>query len=163
MLFRSNISSVINNIAKQNLKAIDLFVLHNHHFTNEEVQKKMKKYEDFGTFKKIYGHHDINLYKNTLKQLAADSIPIDKYKLVSCHYGYTMGLTYTASYRMLLELPYILGSLGVVFKTIDKGGDLLLFWTVINIHVPSVRKLLDRKSTRLNSSHEWISRMPSSA
>ena len=24
-------------------------------------------------------------------------------------------------------------------------------------------ELLDRKSTRLNSSHEWISRMPSSA
>ena len=27
----------------------------------------------------------------------------------------------------------------------------------------SLKKLLDRKSTRLNSSHEWISRMPSSA
>ena len=27
----------------------------------------------------------------------------------------------------------------------------------------SVIQLLDRKSTRLNSSHEWISRMPSSA
>ena len=27
----------------------------------------------------------------------------------------------------------------------------------------SVKKLSDRKSTRLNSSHEWISRMPSSA
>ena len=25
------------------------------------------------------------------------------------------------------------------------------------------KKLIDRKSTRLNSSHEWISRMPSSA
>ena len=25
------------------------------------------------------------------------------------------------------------------------------------------KKCLDRKSTRLNSSHEWISRMPSSA
>ena len=26
-----------------------------------------------------------------------------------------------------------------------------------------IRKPIDRKSTRLNSSHEWISRMPSSA
>ena len=26
-----------------------------------------------------------------------------------------------------------------------------------------IRENLDRKSTRLNSSHEWISRMPSSA
>ena len=29
--------------------------------------------------------------------------------------------------------------------------------------VPRDRYLIDRKSTRLNSSHEWISRMPSSA
>ena len=28
---------------------------------------------------------------------------------------------------------------------------------------PKLRARLDRKSTRLNSSHEWISRMPSSA
>ena len=28
---------------------------------------------------------------------------------------------------------------------------------------PEYRRRLDRKSTRLNSSHEWISRMPSSA
>ena len=31
-----------------------------------------------------------------------------------------------------------------------------------NLDFPN-RRLLDRKSTRLNSSHEWISRMPSSA
>ena len=42
----------------------------------------------------------------------------------------------------MLFRSYILGSLGVAFKTIAKGGDLLLFWTVINVHVPSVRKLL---------------------
>ena len=29
--------------------------------------------------------------------------------------------------------------------------------------VPFDYKVVDRKSTRLNSSHEWISRMPSSA
>ena len=29
--------------------------------------------------------------------------------------------------------------------------------------VPAEKLLADRKSTRLNSSHEWISRMPSSA
>ena len=31
------------------------------------------------------------------------------------------------------------------------------------LFTPTQRRLLDRKSTRLNSSHEWISRMPSSA
>ena len=29
--------------------------------------------------------------------------------------------------------------------------------------LPELRAITDRKSTRLNSSHEWISRMPSSA
>ena len=41
-----------------------------------------------------------------------------------------------------------------LFATPD-GKELLLASTVTNE--------LDRKSTRLNSSHEWISRMPSSA
>src|ERR1044071_2218305 len=31
-----------------------------------------------------------------------------------------------------------------------------------NVTLPAGRVTLDRKSTRLNSSHEWISRMPSS-
>ena len=30
-------------------------------------------------------------------------------------------------------------------------------------NLPLTLEILDRKSTRLNSSHEWISRMPSSA
>ena len=45
--------------------------------------------------------------------------------------------------------------LGTNLQQIDKIGDSLLQWE------SSIEK--DRKSTRLNSSHEWISRMPSSA
>ena len=33
----------------------------------------------------------------------------------------------------------------------------------VTAYIPGVGHNLDRKSTRLNSSHEWISRMPSSA
>ena len=36
-----------------------------------------------------------------------------------------------------------------------------LYWT--NMGVPNVNDGSDRKSTRLNSSHEFVSRMPSSA
>ena len=35
--------------------------------------------------------------------------------------------------------------------------------SVLTADLDVVREALDRKSTRLNSSHEWISRMPSSA
>ena len=37
------------------------------------------------------------------------------------------------------------------------------FHCMIGLHPCDVNEDLDRKSTRLNSSHEWISRMPSSA
>ena len=40
------------------------------------------------------------------------------------------------------------------------SGDLL---TRVSEDVMNMERMLDRKSTRLNSSHEWISRMPSSA
>ena len=42
---------------------------------------------------------------------------------------------------------------------VDAGRQLL----DLLVQAPSIGVLLDRKSTRLNSSHEWISRMPSSA
>ena len=35
--------------------------------------------------------------------------------------------------------------------------------TLARIFGSSISEVIDRKSTRLNSSHEWISRMPSSA
>ena len=45
-----------------------------------------------------------------------------------------------------------------VFKHVDKIDHLIVCHT--HRHGPVLE---DRKSTRLNSSHEWISRMPSSA
>ena len=47
--------------------------------------------------------------------------------------------------RMVIYVSMIVGSL---------GGAAMVAWGIVR---------LDRKSTRLNSSHEWISRMPSSA
>ena len=43
-----------------------------------------------------------------------------------------------------------------------RGIVLVIAEVIYSITDPPLR-LLDRKSTRLNSSHEWISRMPSSA
>ena len=37
------------------------------------------------------------------------------------------------------------------------------FWSALGLSVQVAAFSTDRKSTRLNSSHEWISRMPSSA
>ena len=48
---------------------------------------------------------------------------------------------------------YFIDKTMLIKELLDKKGDVNLF----------TRPRRDRKSTRLNSSHEWISRMPSSA
>ena len=63
---------------------------------------------------------------------------------------------------MLLPLPSLL--LDLLF-TLNIGLSILILVSALNIR--SFKDFVafpsDRKSTRLNSSHEWISRMPSSA
>ena len=54
--------------------------------------------------------------------------------------------------------PFAVESLGL-----QDSDRLRLDGTVTGIREPAPEGVLDRKSTRLNSSHEWISRMPSSA
>ena len=50
----------------------------------------------------------------------------------------------------------------VSFEAIE-GGGMEEVEAVSNVRAATAEFLQDRKSTRLNSSHEWISRMPSSA
>ena len=54
--------------------------------------------------------------------------------------------------NLLTLLNLLCGCLAIVFLLTE--GMVL---------VPTPEGTIDRKSTRLNSSHEWISRMPSSA
>ena len=54
----------------------------------------------------------------------------------------------------------------VIATTISKEDDIIEKFckkNKIKLFRGSENDVLDRKSTRLNSSHEWISRMPSSA
>ena len=138
-LLISNISSILYSIGKQ--YNVDGFLL-NAPYTDTDTIKKETKYKN--TLQNVFSSHISTIYKNELAKLINDNSAVQQkqYDKISISCGFKGNLSYTASYRMLLELPYILGSLGVAFKTIAKGGDLLLFWTVINVHVPSVRKLL---------------------
>jgi len=103
---------------------------------------KMSAYREINQIQRIYSSHEQAQYIKSLRDLQTGTLDIQKYKLVSCHYGYITGLPLVASYRSLLVLPDIISSLGVAFKTLEAGGTLLLFWTIINVEVPSVQKIL---------------------
>ena len=59
--------------------------------------------------------------------------------------------------RMMLRQYAAEHGLTVVDEYIDDG------WSGTNFERPSFQRMIDRKSTRLNSSHTLASRMPSSA
>ena len=69
--------------------------------------------------------------------------------------------------RVLRRLPLVVGGLGAILLLVNRLltpqlTDSQARGDVLGV-VLSAILILDRKSTRLNSSHEWISRMPSSA
>lgn len=103
---------------------------------------KMAAYREIDQINHIYSSHATEEYIQSLRALQSGTLAIEKYKLVSCHYGYITGLALSASYRILLVLPDIISSLGIAFKTLETEGTLLLFWTIINVQVPSVKKIL---------------------
>jgi 23S rRNA U2552 (ribose-2'-O)-methylase RlmE/FtsJ len=85
---------------------------------------------------------EYNLYINYLNNLKNDKI-IKKYDTISCHIGYILGLGLTASYKMMLEIPNIISTIAMALKNIAKDGILLLFWTIVNINVPVIKKILE--------------------
>ena len=96
----------------------------------------------------LYSSYDLDIYKHFLINLKNNneenniSIPKHKYELISCNLGYILGLGLTANYKMTLEIPNIISSIVMALKNIEKNGTLLLFWTIVNINIPIIKKIL---------------------
>ena len=79
-----------------------------------------------------------------------------------------MGIVHHSNYIRFFEEARIdyLKKIGLDYKKVEDMG---LIMPVLGVECKYIKplhfgdKAIDRKSTRLNSSHEWISRMPSSA
>ena len=88
-------------------------------------------------------------------------LPLSLVDLSPGHFSQRSALCHYQSERCLVRAPAIAEALG--------RQHLLLHQHAANASnrscnmLPAQPAALDRKSTRLNSSHEWISRMPSSA
>ena len=115
----------------------DIQILNITNYANENA-KNSKIYSSLN--KLIYIQFLINL-KNDNEENNI-SIPLIKYDLVSCHYGYMFTLNFTSSYKMMLEIPNIISTIAISLKCLEKDGTLLLFWTIVNVNIPIIKKIL---------------------
>jgi hypothetical protein len=121
-------------------RMIDGFLMGAPSFSKDDAQLKAAKYREKVT--NLYSSHYVPDCITALKHLQSVDFPPRTYKLISCHISYVTGTAFTGSYRMLLQIPLLLSSIGVALKHLELSGDLVIFMTVINVHVPSVRKLI---------------------
>jgi hypothetical protein len=96
----------------------------------------------------LYSSYHLDIYKQFLINLKTNneenniSIPKYKYDFISCHLRYALGLGLTASYKMILTLSTIISTIAMALKNIAKDGTLLLFWTIVNVNIPVIKKIL---------------------
>ena len=156
-------SIIINNIKKNKILIItntyiilielnnfkntyfDIIFFCNGDFTTNEIIYKIQKHKFLNI---SYSSIDPIIYKQFLINLKNNneendvSIPKTKYDLVSCHIGYISGLSLSASYNMTLQIPHMISTIAMSLKTIEKNGTLLLFWSIVNINIPVIKKIL---------------------
>ena len=135
-----------NNYNNNNNNNIDIVVYYNSNYIYDNIQDKINNFNFIKKKNNITSELNIylekQLYLKYLYNLKIIQKTIKKYKLISCHYGYIAGLSLSASYRMVLEIPNIISTIVMSLKYIEKNGTLLLFWTIININIPAIKQIL---------------------
>ena len=103
---------------------------------------------NYNLFKSFYSSSNPKIYRQFLINLKNNNeeyniyIPKIKYSLIVCHYAYILGLSLSASYRMTLEIGNFISTIAISLKLIEKNGTLLLFWSIVNVNIPVMKKLL---------------------
>jgi hypothetical protein len=148
-LIITNKLSIINNIYKNNNKNIDLIVFYSKfRDTNFNLLKYLNDIEKINITGTIYSDFNKTIYLQFINNLKNNteknniSIPKNKYDFISCHLRYLDALSFTTSYKMTLEIPNIIATISMALKNIAKDGTLLLFWTIVNVNVPVIKKIL---------------------
>ena len=115
----------------------------------QNINRYVKEIKDKINYTNIlYSSFDIDIYKQFLINLRNNNeenniiIPKQKYDLITCYIEYIAGLSLLSSYRIILEIPNIISTIAMALKTIAKDGTLLLFWTIVNVNIPVIKKLL---------------------
>lgn len=148
ILIITSIDSIITGISLLDKPIFaDIYLLYDRNkelYTRDDYFNDIRdKFNKIKNVRDIYSFFHKQIYCDTLLKLKNDELPIiKKYEFVSCHFGYLKGLSIASSYTMLLNLPHIIGALSISLKSIKKNGKLIIFLSIININVPSVRKII---------------------
>ncbi len=145
----TNVRSIITNVnLLKNSNPVDVIIFYDAQRSQEDIKLLISKYNASIKQNKFYSSIDPIIYKQFIKNLKNNNeennitIPKSKYDFISCHIGYIMGLGLTASYKMTLELPNVIATISMSLKCLEKNGTLLLFWSIINVNIPIIKKIL---------------------
>jgi len=141
-----NSALLIKNYSILNKKInVDIIILF-----NEDLPNNIKNIKNPNINKEIFNNYYssilYNKYKNFLKKLKdnenTDTIPHTKYKSIFASYDYNNCLSLSASYKMALQIPHLISTIAISLKLLEKNGNLLLFWSIVNINIPVIKKIL---------------------
>jgi 23S rRNA U2552 (ribose-2'-O)-methylase RlmE/FtsJ len=151
LVIANNNSIILNNYNNIHIKykcKIDTILYTDANYSDEIILKFMSNYKDNINSGVIYSSLLKSVYLQFIKNLKNNIekndilIPKTKYYLISCHLGYLYTLSLTSSFKMILEIPNIISTIAIALKNIAKDGTLLLFWTIVNVNIPIIKKIL---------------------
>ena len=130
----------------------DVILINNMDYSLNLINKIYKPYINNmkinSLFNNYYSSYYIEEYKQFLVNLKNNnednniSIPKQKYNVINFHTGYITGLGLSPSYKMNLQIPHLISTLAMSLKIIEKDGILLLFWSIVNVNIPVIKKIL---------------------
>ena len=126
----------------------DILLYYNSHF-NTFIQNNFKNPNiNYNLFNTFYSSTNLEIYKQFLINLKNNTedtninIPNNKYSLIVKPNDVFIGLSLTASYYTNLKINYLISTILISLKLLEKNGTLLLFWSIVNINIPVIKKIL---------------------
>jgi hypothetical protein len=125
---------------------INIILIPNINYDLSDIQNRMITYKEYNSFK-FYSSHYIEVYKLFLKNLKINdindsTIPKHKYNFISNHILDGNIIGFIASYNTTLQMSNFISTIAMSLKLIEKNGTLLLFWSIVNINIPIIQKLI---------------------
>jgi hypothetical protein len=147
LIITNTFSQAINYTLFNKKVDCDIINFYNNNYINftENFKHNQVNYDLFKTF------YDLSIFKK-YKQFLIDLknnneennifISKTKYSLISCNSEITVGLNIMSSYKLNIRIYNLISTIAISLKLIEKNGTLILFWSILNINIPVIKKIL---------------------